>query len=139
MVSQFNMGGDVLDLFSIKKWKCSWFLVATIASVVALFSTVHIFLFPLTPSFNYLKLAQNSCIATNASAEFPDNHVKENLNPAIDLKKQFPADLHRAVVYRGAPWKAEIGQWLRGCDSVRGSQHHRGDKRSLFPVYSYFV
>lgn len=31
---------------------------------------------------------------------------------------RFPADLHQAVVYRGAPWKAEIGRWLSGCHSV---------------------
>jgi hypothetical protein len=26
--------------------------------------------------------------------------------------------LHRAVFYRNAPWKAEIGRWLSGCDAV---------------------
>ncbi|XP_040369101.1 DNA topoisomerase 3-beta isoform X2 [Rosa chinensis] len=28
------------------------------------------------------------------------------------------ADLHKAVVFRGAPWKAEIGRWLTGCGSI---------------------
>lgn len=110
------MARDLLDLFSIKKWNCSWSLVATIASVLALASIVHMFLFPLTPSFNYFKLAQDTCIPTNASAVLTSLLDKEE--PAIDLKLQFPADLHRAVVYRGAPWKAEIGQWLAGCDFV---------------------
>ena len=35
----------------------------------------------------------------------------------VDLNIQYPADSRNAVVYRGAPWKAEIGRWLSGCDS----------------------
>ena len=73
-------------------------------------------MFPLTPTFNYFKIAQDSCFPTNASAEFPSNRDQEW--PAVDFKRQFPADLHGAFVYQGAPWKAEIGQWLAGCDSV---------------------
>ncbi|CAJ1967532.1 unnamed protein product [Sphenostylis stenocarpa] len=110
------MGRDLLDLFSMNKWRCSWSLAATIASVVALVSVVHLFLFPLTPTFNYFKIAQDSCIPANPSAEFPSNCDKEQ--PAVDFKLQFPADLHGAAVYQGAPWKAEIGQWLAGCDSI---------------------
>ncbi|KAL5137596.1 putative glucuronoxylan glucuronosyltransferase F8H [Glycine soja] len=113
---QFSMARDLLDLFSMNKWRCSWSLAATIASVVALVSVVHLFLFPLTPTFNYFKIAQDSCFPTNASAEFPSNHDQER--PAVDFKHQFPADLHGAFVYHGVPWKAEIGQWLAGCDSV---------------------
>ncbi|KAL5124373.1 putative glucuronoxylan glucuronosyltransferase F8H [Glycine soja] len=106
------MARDLLDLFSMNKWRCSWSLAATIASVVALVSVVHLFLFPLTPTFNYFKIAQDSCFPTNASAEFPSNRDQEW--PAVDFKRQFPADLHGAFVYQGAPWKAEIGQWLAG-------------------------
>lgn len=112
------MGRDILDLFFTQKWKCSWFLVATIASVLALVSVVHLFLFPLAPSLNYFKLSQSSCLPTNASAELQSTHFSENLEPTIDLKHQFPADSHGAVVYQGAPWKAEIGQWLAGCDFI---------------------
>lgn len=36
----------------------------------------------------------------------------------LDLDAQFPADALQAVSYRGAHWKAEIGRWLSGCDSV---------------------
>lgn len=108
------MARDLLELFSMKNWRCSWSLAATIASVVALASVVHLFLFPLTPSFNYFKLAQDSCIATNASAGLLNNYEE----PTIDLKHRFPADVHGGVAYRGAPWKAEIGQWLAGCNSV---------------------
>ncbi|KAK7278885.1 hypothetical protein RJT34_23924 [Clitoria ternatea] len=104
------------DLFSMNKWRCSWSLAATIVSVVALVSVVHLFLFPLTPTFNYFKMAQDSCIVDNASAELLSNRDRQEL--AIDFKRQFPADLHGAFVYRGAPWKAEIGQWFAGCDAV---------------------
>lgn len=110
------MARDLLDMFSMNKWRCSWSLAATIASVVALVSVVHLFLFPLTPTFNYFKMAQDSCIPTNASAESLSNRDQEG--PAVDFKRLFSVNLHGAVVYQGAPWKAEIGQWLAGCDSV---------------------
>jgi len=110
------MGRDLLDLLSKNKWRCSWSLAVTIASVVALVSVVHLFMFPLTPTFNYFKIAKDSCIQANASAEFPSNRDQEQ--PAVDFKLQFPADLHGSVVYQGAPWKAEIGHWLAACDSV---------------------
>lgn len=110
-------------MFSILKWKCSWSLIATIASIVglvsiALASIVHLFFFPLVPSFDYFSLAQNSCVPINGSSETTTDHVRGNLEPPIDLDNQFPADLHKAVVFRGAPWKAEIGRWLAGCGSI---------------------
>ena len=111
------MGRDLLDLVSIQKWKCSWFFVASVASFLALVSVIHLFLFPLAP-LNYFKLQQNSCLPTNVSAELTSTDVGENLEPAIDLEHRFSSDLYGAVVYRGAPWKSEIGQWLAGCDSV---------------------
>lgn len=111
-----SMGRDMLDLFSVNKWRCSWSLAATIASVLALVSVVHLVSFPLTPTLNNFKIAQDSCISANVSAEFPSKRDQEQ--PAVDFKLQFPADLHGAVVYQGAPWKAEIGHWLAGCDSV---------------------
>ena len=36
-------------MLSGQKWKCSWPLIATIASVVAVFSVVHLFSFPVLP------------------------------------------------------------------------------------------
>jgi hypothetical protein len=111
------MARDLLDLFSMKNWRfSSWSLAATIASALVLVSVVHLFLFPLTPSFNYFKLAPDCCISTNASAELISKHGWDE--PAIDLKHQFPADLHGSVAYKGAPWKAEMGRWLAGCDSI---------------------
>ena len=131
------MARDFLDLFSMKKWRCSWSLAATIASVLALVSVVHLFLFPLTPSFNYFKLTPDSCIPTDASAELPSDLEKEK--PVIDLKHQFPADLHRAVVYQGAPWKAEIGQWLAGCDAITKEVNITEVTSDTFSLFSLFL
>ncbi|KAL0339629.1 UNVERIFIED_CONTAM: putative glucuronoxylan glucuronosyltransferase F8H [Sesamum radiatum] len=119
-------------MFSIQKRNCSWSLVASIASILALVSVVHLFLYPVVPSLDYLRLgqAQSSCLPVNGSVEVGEmyepgiglnggikNYSKQNPRPMVDLKVLFPADLHNAVTYRGAPWKAEIGRWLSGCDS----------------------
>ncbi|KAJ9184754.1 hypothetical protein P3X46_004449 [Hevea brasiliensis] len=107
-------------MISNQKWKCSWSLTASIASVVALISIVHIFLFPVVPSFDYFSVrqVQSSCTPINGSDGGRNDHDSENLQPSFTLDLRFPADSHRAVVYRNAPWKAEIGQWLSGCDSI---------------------
>ncbi|KAI7997999.1 putative glucuronosyltransferase Os01g0926700 [Camellia lanceoleosa] len=107
-------------MFSIQKWKCSWSLVLTVASILALASVVHLFLFPGLPSFEYFsaRQVQNACVPINGSIKGGKNDVLQNPQPFINLDVRFPADLHKAVVYRGAPWKAEIGRWLSGCNSV---------------------
>uniref|UniRef100_A0A5B6Z8Z3 EGF-like domain-containing protein n=1 Tax=Davidia involucrata TaxID=16924 RepID=A0A5B6Z8Z3_DAVIN len=107
-------------MFSIQKWKCSWPMVATITSIVALISVVHLFLLPMVPSFDYFRVrqVQNSCVPINGSVEGGRDNVKHNLLRVLDLDGRFPSDLHKAVVYRGAPWKAEIGRWLSGCNSI---------------------
>lgn len=110
-------------MLPIQKWKCSGSQIATVASVVALVSIVlvsmvHLFWFPLVPSFAYFSQAQNSCLPINGSVEAITDQAKGNLKPPIDLDRQFPSDLHKAVVFRGAPWKAEIGRWLAGCHSI---------------------
>ncbi|PIA53521.1 hypothetical protein AQUCO_00900245v1 [Aquilegia coerulea] len=95
--------------FTVQKWKFSWSLVAVVASLVALVSIVHLFLFPLAPSsFGYLgRQIQSFSLPKNGSQQ-----------PEVNLHQQYPADLHKAVVYQGAPWKEEIGRWLSGCDSI---------------------
>ena len=97
----------------VQRWKCSWSMVAIVASIVALVSVVHVFLYPVVPSFDYLSVrhAQNSCIPINESTKGGKDNV-------LNLDARFPADLHRAVVYRGAPWKSEIGRWLSGCNPI---------------------
>lgn len=108
------MKEDFEIMSSFQKWKCSWSLVAAIASIFALASIVHLFLFPLVPSFSYIssREAQDSCVPTNGSIQ------SEIRPPPLDLGNRFPADLHRAVLYRSAPWKAEIGRWLSGCHAI---------------------
>ncbi|XP_010265756.1 PREDICTED: uncharacterized protein LOC104603432 isoform X1 [Nelumbo nucifera] len=107
-------------MISVKTWKCSWSLVATIASIVVLVSLVHLFLFPLAPSsvdYFSTRQVQTSCSPFNGSTE-SNAHVAKNQQPRLDLSSRFPADLHNAVVYRGAPWIAKIGRWFSGCDST---------------------
>lgn len=74
------------------------------------------FLFPSVPSFDYFgyKQVKDSCIPINETINVENKHI-------LPLNATFPADLHKAVVYRGAPWKAEIGQWLSACSSVATS------------------
>ncbi|KAK2653248.1 hypothetical protein Ddye_013104 [Dipteronia dyeriana] len=107
-------------VFSVQKWKWSWSLVAVVASVLALVSVVHLFLVPVVPSFDYIssRQVQSPCVPLNGSIQGGSNHVWENSPPPLDLDHRFPADLHKAVVYRNASWKAEIGRWLSGCDAV---------------------
>ncbi|CAA2983095.1 Phosphate transporter PHO1 homolog 9 [Olea europaea subsp. europaea] len=132
-------------MFCIQKWKCSYTLAATIALIFASLSVVHFFLYPVVPSPDYFSLSQGhtSCVPVDGSTEkikkstpingpircgkltFPVNgsiegsneDTGQNLQPMVDLNVQFPADLHNAVSHRGAPWKAEIGRWLSGCNS----------------------
>lgn len=52
----------------------------------------------------------------NGSVQQGRDYRNKKQRPIIDLSVQFPADSQNAVVYRGAPWKAEIGRWLSGCD-----------------------
>ncbi|KAJ8528549.1 hypothetical protein K7X08_022241 [Anisodus acutangulus] len=130
-------------MFSIQKWRCSWSTVAAVASIVTLVSVVHLFLYPIVPSLDYFRTFQNSCVPINRSNEGEKIILKNDTStegsqknatgsistegsernldtspmPMIDLNVKFPTDLHNAVVYRGAPWKAEVGRWLSGCDS----------------------
>ncbi|GJT73770.1 exostosin family protein [Tanacetum coccineum] len=108
-------------MVSVQKLNCSWSLVATIVSIVALVSVVQLFLFPSGPSFNYFGYNQvkDSCVLINGTNSGEIKGKNDNLQKKWQpLNARFPADLHKAVVYRGAPWKAEIGQWLSGCSSV---------------------
>ncbi|KAK6941847.1 EGF-like domain, extracellular [Dillenia turbinata] len=108
-------------MFSVQKWKSSWPLLAAIASIVGLVSVVHFFLLPLAPSLEYFSTrqqVQNTCTPINGSYEVTNGNTGGFPKSDIDLEHRFPTDLHKAVVYRGAPWKAEIGRWLYGCNSI---------------------
>ncbi|KAH1090500.1 hypothetical protein J1N35_017757 [Gossypium stocksii] len=107
-------------MFSVQKWKCSWSMVATVASIIVLVSVVHLFLFPVVPSLDYFsaRQVQYKCVPINSSLEQSTDHVWENKPQGLNLDHRFPTDLHNGVVYRNAPWKAEIGRWLSGCDAI---------------------
>lgn len=102
---------------SMQKGNCSWSLLAAVGTLFVLFSVVHLFLFPLGPTLDYfgVRHAQTSCIPTYESTRGIGS-IQHNVE--LDLDHQFPADLHNAVIYRGAPWKAEIGRWLSACDAI---------------------
>lgn len=102
-------------MFSHQKWKCSWSQIATVASVIVLVSLVHLFLGPVVPSFDSISVRQAQNLR-GPSNESITQVTKEE--PVVAFDRRFPADLHGAVVYRNASWKAEIGQWLSSCDAV---------------------
>ncbi|CAH9127653.1 unnamed protein product [Cuscuta epithymum] len=117
-------------MFHFQKWRCSWSLVASGASIVILVSVVHLFLYPVIPSldsFSTLSFhGSGSEIGDRASQDrkylpLVNDTANESQPPILDLNAQFPEDLHNAVVYRGAPWKAGVGRWLAGCDSTNAS------------------
>jgi len=102
---------------SMQKANCSWSLLAAVGTLLVMLSVVHLFLFPLGPTLDYFSVrqAQTSCVPTNKSTKGIGS-IQHNVE--LDLDHRFPADLHNAVIYRGAPWKAEIGRWLSGCDAI---------------------
>ncbi|KAL8142927.1 hypothetical protein V2J09_015959 [Rumex salicifolius] len=104
-------------LFTQKR-NCSYSLIGTVASIVALVSVVHLFFFNLGPSWDNFGIRQTqiSCLVTNETAVVGGDELPVEVPLNLDVR--FPPDLHNAVVYRGAPWKAEIGRWFSGCDSV---------------------
>lgn len=125
-------------MLPFQKGRCSLSLVGSIASILALISVVHLFLFPGIPFFEYFgaRQTQTFCIPVNGSVNgekvtvpkygsIDSNGVMNELvvdnkqirQPIVNLTVQYPADLHNAVVYRGAPWKADVGRWLSGCHS----------------------
>lgn len=103
----------------MQKKSCSWSLIGAVASVVLLVYLVQCFLLPWGSTLDYFSIKQvhNTCILSNESTKVTEV-TQHNAESGVDLACRFPADLHQAVVYRGAPWKAEIGRWLSGCHSV---------------------
>uniref|UniRef100_A0A2K1XB24 DNA2/NAM7 helicase-like C-terminal domain-containing protein n=1 Tax=Populus trichocarpa TaxID=3694 RepID=A0A2K1XB24_POPTR len=91
-------------MISIQKWKCSWSLIATIVSVVALVSAAPLFLFPVLPFLDCFNVRNSSVPINGTVDERNHHHVLENLKPWL--------------IHRNAPWKAEIGRWLSVCDSA---------------------
>lgn len=109
-------------MFSFQRWRCSWSLVASAASLLLLVSLVHIFLSPFSSSpLNYFNAGQAQSFCSSVNASIGSSEVDRqvgNSDPDLNLSALFPANALGAVIYRGAPWKAEIGRWLAGCDAV---------------------
>lgn len=114
-------------MLPFQKGRCSWSLVGSIASILALVSVVHVFLFPGIPFSEYFgdRQAQTLCIS-GENVTVPKygsidsglvEEKKKFRQPIVNLTLQYPSDLHNAVVYRDAPWKADVGRWLSGCHS----------------------
>ncbi|CAA6667335.1 unnamed protein product [Spirodela intermedia] len=97
---------------ALRLWKCSYYPVTSIAFLLVFVVVAHLVLSPYLPlSLDYLgpSRIQTSCLPINGSTG------------GNNTDYMFPADIIQAVFYRGAPWKAEIGRWLSGCDSVSKS------------------
>ncbi|XP_020104566.1 uncharacterized protein LOC109721384 isoform X2 [Ananas comosus] len=110
-------------MLSFKPPRCSWSLALTVGSLVALVSAVHVFFTPLFPSSSSsLQFFRGGwgkpCSPVNGSSGCKIERLDGDSLLGPDLEAQFPADSYGAVIYRGAPWKAEIGRWLSGCDAV---------------------
>ncbi|XP_078442149.1 uncharacterized protein LOC144711888 isoform X2 [Wolffia australiana] len=102
--------------------KCSCSPITGIMSMLVLMVAVHLYFSPFFPaSLGYFSAlyARNLCFTiSRSSGENSTQHTIESSQWAIGLDAQFPADNLNAVFYRDAPWKAEMGRWLSGCDSV---------------------
>lgn len=108
---------------SFKSRRCSWSLALTVGSLVVLVSAVHVFVTPLFPSSSSsLQFFGGGWGKSRSPVNGSSGSIIERLDGdsllGPDLEAQFPADSHGAVIYRGAPWKAEIGRWLSGCGAV---------------------
>ncbi|KAI3973582.1 hypothetical protein MKW92_033308 [Papaver armeniacum] len=88
-------------------------LIAYIASLIALVLVfIHLLIFPLAPSlldiFDATQV-QNSYNQINGSTGGCDGRFAGNPQQYLNLD---------SVIYRGAPWRSEIGRWLSSCDSI---------------------
>ncbi|WOK95473.1 hypothetical protein Cni_G04180 [Canna indica] len=112
-------------MVSFPSWKSPWTLLATVGSLLILVSLTHLLLSPLFPSsldFFGARQNSNSCAPFNASdrgrSEIPGGGESPVGVGGDDLGAPFPVDSYGALTYRGAPWKAEIGRWLSGCEPI---------------------
>jgi putative beta-1,4-xylosyltransferase IRX10 len=94
--------------------KCPVAFLGVAGALVVIVSAVHVFMVPILPSsLNYF--------SARGSVSPPRNVLPGVGVVNSRLRGQFPSDSHGAVVFRGAPWKAEIGRWLAGCHANSSS------------------
>lgn len=96
--------------------KCSWSTLVTTATLLAVITIVH---FSFFPSLDYFRVPQfYSSVNNNSTTRGVGDNVTRIDVPVDDLENRLRGYFVNAVVYRGAPWKAEIGDWLSRCDAT---------------------
>ncbi|RCV46311.1 hypothetical protein SETIT_9G521600v2 [Setaria italica] len=101
-------------MLAIRSTKCPVAFVGAAGALVVLVTAVHVFMVPILPSsLDYFGARSSISRPRNA---LPGVGVVDSR-----LRGQFPSDSHGAVVFRGAPWKAEVGRWLAGCHANSSS------------------
>eukprot|EP01018_Ginkgo_biloba_P032824 Gb_35367 [translate_table: standard] len=113
-------------MHSLQKFKCSLQLTAVILFFVTLISIFHIFFVPLIPSsleFFGLQQTQNLFVpsnhtsSSNGSLAETKNVEQVSIIP-LNSTEQYGENSHGAVVYRNAPWRADVGRWLSRCHEI---------------------
>lgn len=95
-------------MLAIRSTKCPVAFVGAASALAVLATAVHVFMVPILPSsLDYFGAHSSTNRPRNAP---PGVGVVDSR-----LRGQFPSDSHGSVVFRGAPWKAEVGRWLAGC------------------------
>jgi hypothetical protein len=103
-----------LTMRAIRSTKCPVAFVGAAGALLVLVTAVHVFMVPILPSsLDYFGARSSASHPRNASlgVGVVDSRLREH----------FPSDSHGAVVFRGAPWKAEVGRWLAGCHANSSS------------------
>lgn len=102
---------------SLQNFKYSWHLTVVILILVAFISIVHIFFVPLIPaSLDFTRSRQIESLANALSSiknvsSIGDKNIEQDQDPQSH-------DSDGAILYRDAPWKADIGKWLSRCHDI---------------------
>lgn len=95
--------------------KCSWSTLVTAAILSAVITIAH---FSFFPSLDYFRVPQFYYPVNNSTTQGVGDNATTIHVPVNDLEDQWQDYLVHAVVYRGAPWKADIGRWLSRCNAA---------------------
>jgi len=101
---------------SLQNFKYSWQLTIVILILVAFISVVHIFFVPLIPtSLEFTGSRQTESLADASSVKNGSSIGDKNIE-----QDQYPqsSDSYGAILYRDAPWKADMGKWLSRCHDI---------------------
>nr|ACN39924.1 unknown [Picea sitchensis] len=101
---------------SLQNFKYSWQLTIVILILVAFISVVHVFFVPLIPtSLEFTGSRQTESLADASSVKNGSSTGDKNIE-----QDQYPqsSDSYGAILYRDAPWKADMGKWLSRCHDI---------------------